>query len=338
MSQTKIETSLPSDLTTHQATGYLGTIASVLLGVILLAASCLKAYSLAVQLPSSGESLVNSFWLQTVLIECEAACAIWLLLNVGQVYALTTALFAFALFSCVSLFQAVTGMTSCGCFGPVPTPPWIIFMFDITLVVLLSLYLGKRRKQSAPPAASLNAVRLRLACGAILMALIGTGLATTAAGAYSSDLGILGKVVSSDNVIRLTTDKWQGQSFPLIDYVDRGSLLRSGQWEVMLYRQGCPHCEEALTNLITSSHSDLQNAKEPMQFMVIRIPPVNHSQLLAGPQIVLSTLSDEYEWLVKTPLSFSLDSGIVVQVNDDSGISQKENHLSRESFSDDGSH
>jgi hypothetical protein len=110
--------------------------ASVLVGVVLLTAAALKTHQLATG-PTAENSLFTSRWLLIALVELELALGLWLLSGAYPGLARLAALAAFAGFCLASLYQALTGAPSCGCFGNVHINPWYTLLFDLAAVVVL---------------------------------------------------------------------------------------------------------------------------------------------------------------------------------------------------------
>jgi hypothetical protein len=107
-----------------------------LVAAVLLVASVLKAY----QSPVLENGLFETRWLQIFLVECELALAVVLLFGVVPKisWRITTTLFV--IFSVVSLSEGLRGSESCHCFGAIQTPPFLTFVLDIGILVLLILF------------------------------------------------------------------------------------------------------------------------------------------------------------------------------------------------------
>ncbi len=82
---------------------------------------------------------------QVALIEIEALLGLWLLSGWRQRGAWLTAILAFSLLGAVSLYLAIDGQRSCGCFGTVEVNPWYTFLLDAAAVLALTLTLPPRR-------------------------------------------------------------------------------------------------------------------------------------------------------------------------------------------------
>jgi hypothetical protein len=124
-------------------------------GLFLLVAAGLKLHGLGLD-PLASESFLSNPRLQIAAIEVEIVLGALLLLP--QRFAASrwatrrvVVLFAIAFFgilSLVSLYQALDGQSSCGCFGVVAVSPWWTFGLDVGIVALLVI----SREQAAPVA------------------------------------------------------------------------------------------------------------------------------------------------------------------------------------------
>lgn len=108
----------------------------VLVGVILLTAAVLKAHQLATS-PTREISIFTTRWFLIGLVELELALGLWLLSAVYPKQARVAALAVFAGFCSVSLYQALSGEHSCGCFGNLPINPWYTLLFDLAAAAML---------------------------------------------------------------------------------------------------------------------------------------------------------------------------------------------------------
>ncbi|MDR3108275.1 MAG: hypothetical protein LBU65_01130 [Planctomycetaceae bacterium] len=103
---------------------------------VLLTAATLKAWQLATE-PVLGEVLLHSRLLNVLVVEFEIFFSFWLITGLLPKLTRLASIVLFLIFALMSLLKAVTGETSCGCFGAVTVNPWITSVFDITVVGLL---------------------------------------------------------------------------------------------------------------------------------------------------------------------------------------------------------
>ncbi len=106
------------------------------LAVLLLTSSALKCWQLATE-PVIGTSLLDSRWLLMATVEFELFFGIWLLSGNLPKLTWAAAVTCFGLFTCVSLYKALSGYASCGCFGSVQVNPWYTTTLDLAIVLSL---------------------------------------------------------------------------------------------------------------------------------------------------------------------------------------------------------
>jgi Protein of unknown function (DUF1573) len=113
-------------------------LARVLLGLLLLCAAGLKAYALWT---GTGEPDPFFFSPRTemAVIQTEAVLGLWLVSGIYPRISRQVAIVFFGLLASASLYLAIAGQASCGCFGQVPINPWITFALDVGAVALLCL-------------------------------------------------------------------------------------------------------------------------------------------------------------------------------------------------------
>lgn len=106
------------------------------LGAVLLTASAFKMHQLATG-PTTEDSLLTSRWFLIALVEAELALGLFLLIGAYPKQARHAALAAFTAFSLMSLYHALTGAASCGCFGKLHISPWSTLLFDLLAAAAL---------------------------------------------------------------------------------------------------------------------------------------------------------------------------------------------------------
>jgi hypothetical protein len=113
-----------------------------LLGLVLIVAGALKLYELAYE--SSDESTPALFLI--FLAEFELLGGIWMAAWIDPERTRWWAAAVFLGLACSSLFEALAGKCSCGCFGSLSVSPWFILVFDLAAVAAL---LGSRPSASS---------------------------------------------------------------------------------------------------------------------------------------------------------------------------------------------
>jgi Protein of unknown function (DUF1573) len=113
------------------------SMGSAPLGALLLLAAALKAHGLAVA-PVSAMGWLSAPWSQVALIEAEVLLGLCLLTGVAPLGSWTAACVAFTAFAAISLYQALIGRASCGCFGRLALNPWYAFGIDVAALAALA--------------------------------------------------------------------------------------------------------------------------------------------------------------------------------------------------------
>lgn len=115
---------------------YLTDWSSRLLGTVLIIAFALKGYELATG-PALETHFATSRSFLVLLVEYELALGFWLLSGICRNWARLAALASFVGFLELSLFQALSGQKSCGCFGTLVINPWLTVAFDFAAIASL---------------------------------------------------------------------------------------------------------------------------------------------------------------------------------------------------------
>lgn len=116
-----------------------------LLAALLLIAAILKGYQLLTE-PAANNDIWSYRPFLILAVEFELALGIWLLSGLFKKAAWLTTLTCFSLFSFITLYKALSGAESCGCFGSVHVNSWItLFAIDLPAVIALALFRPKNR-------------------------------------------------------------------------------------------------------------------------------------------------------------------------------------------------
>ncbi|MDO5554492.1 MAG: hypothetical protein Q4G68_12100 [Planctomycetia bacterium] len=108
------------------------------IAVLLLFAAGMKAWQLAT-VPLLGEGLLHARWFNIAVVEFEIAFACWLLMGLLPKLTRWATIALFTTFAGVSLYKAVSGEASCGCFGAVTVNPWWTMGLDVVVVGIFVL-------------------------------------------------------------------------------------------------------------------------------------------------------------------------------------------------------
>jgi len=121
------------------------------------------------------------------------------------------------------------------------------------------------------------------------------------------DLAGIGRRVG--DTIVLEPERMVEREFALGKYIDIGDRLAEGRWIVVLYRTGCPACQQLL-GTIPPSYGTWHRSK--MAF--IQIPPAHDASTWNVSVATSGTLDNHTQWLIPVPLVIALTDNRVVDV------------------------
>ncbi|MGO9110686.1 MAG: MauE/DoxX family redox-associated membrane protein [Thermoguttaceae bacterium] len=290
-------------------------IASALL---LLVAATLKAYQLATE-PVLGTGILESRWFLMATVQFELLLGVWLLSGLLPRLTWLAALACFSAFACVSLYKALSGYTTCGCFGKVEVSPWHTAILDVFVVLSLLCFRPNAPKPlcnigSKQLAGRVFGVSLISLCVGVLAwyAMTAPGIAT-----IFED----GIILGDGDLVILDPQNWAGKRFPLLRYIDdcstSGSVsapplrerLAEGEWFVVLYREGCPRCREILDSYRRNVGDPNWGVKGNIHFAFVQVPPVG--QVPTAHSCEVGALKGSYRWFLTTPIGVHIRNGVV---------------------------
>lgn len=299
--------------------GFVGSVVSrltgydavrVAVGVFLLIAAGLKGHQLATR-PVAATELLDSRWLLIATVEFELLLGVGLVAGVlpRPTWALATA--CFGLFTCVSLYKAILGHTSCGCFGRVPVNPWYTSTVDLAIVFSLLRWRPKT------PVPSLNVDFPYLPFRTILVLVIGITctfpIAFAIGGNSRAVLSDAGNIVGEKQIVVLDPEKWIGKRFPLLGYTSVGGQLAAGKWLVLLYHCDCAKCQKVIPKL-----PQIAGSLACQHLAAIEMPPYGDcTGLLSSHQtltVAHGRVDSNREWVIETPQAVLLNDGLVFGV------------------------
>ena len=273
------------------------------LGVLLLTAAFMKGWQLLTE-PMANTDIWNNRNFLILTVEFELALGIWLLSDIFRKLSWLAALVCFSLFSIVTLYKGLSGADSCGCFGSVKINPWItLFAVDVPAILALIIFRPKEitLQYIVKPFELLKPLPSRLYFASIFIFGIIILLATLPVLA----LNVPAQITSSYEV--LEPNSWLGKPLPIINYIDIGKQLKTGNWLVLFYHYDCPDCINAIEKL-NDAKAKIQNAN--CNVAIIEVPPYGNPM---GTNCVYGQLLDAKEWFITTPATILLKNGTVEQ-------------------------
>jgi hypothetical protein len=308
-------------LSAREVSGYDCT--RLALGLLLLTAAALKGHQLAAApVPETG--LLTSRWFLIGVVEFELFFGLWLLSGLYPKWTWRAALACFSGFACVTLYKALSGESTCGCFGRVPVNPWYTFVLDCAAVAALFAFrrspLSLRERAGVRVFGSSSSgrgwVRVRIAAlGAMLLA-IGLPGAWAMATYHPASFSDSGKPTGAARVVVLEPERWMGRRLPLLKFIDIGDEIARGEWTVLLYHHDCPNCQRVLAKYQERAAGPASGADAP-RVALVEIPPYARTHVALP--CTHGRVADDREWYVSTPLQITLAQGIVREITGESG-------------------
>ena len=264
------------------------------LAVLLLAAAIMKGWQLLTE-PMSNKGIWTNRAFLILTVEFEIALGIWLLSGLFKKAAWLAAITCFSLFSFITLYKALTGAESCGCFGSVHVNPWITLLaIDLPAVALLSIFRPRDTKLFDWP--SIPHFATTFCLGLTILGITAPVLA----------LNEPAKVTASYEVLEPLT--WIGKKLPILEHIGIGQRLTKGNWLILLYHHGCPDCDEAIPKYEQMAR-DLTGNEDFLQIALIEVPPYNTVPFKTNCH--LGRLAEIKEWFVTTPATALITDGKV---------------------------
>ena len=298
---------------TVSAYGYVRTI----LAIILTLAGVLKGYQLATT-PTLDHGLLSSRWFFLAVIEFELFASCWLLSNLAPTVTRRVAIVGFSVFASVSLYKALTGAESCGCFGRISVNPWLTLGFDLLAVTALILARPQMRPSQVVQNNTLHRHKMtvdrsfeRLALVIFAWSLIGGPLGLSAASFRPATLSSGGSLLGNDRFVVLEPEKWVGKAFPLVRHIDIGAELARGDWTLLFYHHDCPKCQEALHEYGIRA-AKLRAARATARVALIEVPPFGELPIEESTHCRHGRLDGLHEWFVSAPAEVLISDGVVL--------------------------
>jgi hypothetical protein len=297
------------------------------ISLLLFVAVVLKSDGLSIEF-ASGRPIVPWTWLVVALIPWELLLSIWLVSGMAQRRALLAALGMFGAFSVYSLGLLGAGASSCRCFGRWELHPAWTLSLDLTTIWALLWLLrcpnsgltgGTMKSPCSHSGPQVGTYRLRgllclivwLSLSALFLAVIfgRKGLALDQPG--MTDLG--------NGVLLIEPEKWDGHPLPILKSVDIQEDLKHGEWEVLLMRGSCPHCQ-TIVNEIQEGKSLSSHGKRVQRWAIIdfdeelQLPAEDLAMAKLGALHVGQVDAHLRKALVPVPVIFDMTSGVVHNV------------------------
>ncbi len=323
-----------------------GDVVLRVLGLLLLTAAALKGHELLTT-PVSHQNFWSWRPFLIFQVEFELGLGIWLLSGTGKRLAWLVSLLCFGLFCCVTLYQGLTGVASCGCFGQLRVNPWItLAAIDVPAVVLLLILrpvgaltdlvrhslvspraallpgqvcrqlwrgseqtLAWRARSGTPPRPSLTrAAPAELAFTGMVILLV-LGLSTPI-------LALTKPPKTTDRYAVLEPRTWVGKQLPILPYIDIADTLTKGRWLVVLHHHTCRRCAKIIPQFEQLQRELTASSAAPVRLALIEVPPYDPQPGRAEGGTITGRLGEAKTWFLMTPTVLCLTDGMVVFAED----------------------
>ena len=270
------------------------------LGALLIVAGALKGWQLLTE-PVANNSIWSYRPFLILTVDFELALGIWLLCGLFKKAAWLVALICFSLFSFITLYKGLSGAESCGCFGSVHVNPWVtLFAIDIPSVIALLVFrpvLSLKRKGESirtliqefiTPLPSIPQFTITTCLALLILGI------TTPILAFNEPA----KITSSYEVLEPET--WVGRKLPILEHIDIGKQLETGNWLVLLFHYDCPDCAAAIPKYERIAR-DFAGNEDFLRIALIEVSPYSQGQVSRNSPCVPGRLADVKEWFITTP-------------------------------------
>ena len=288
-------------------------------GAFLIVAATLKSHQLLTE-PIISKGFWESWLFFVIQIPLEFGLGIWLVCGLFQKVAWLLGTIAYGGFICVTLYLALTGASSCGCFGKVHVNPWItLCAIDIPLFTLLLTFRPVGEKFLPPPWPSAKrffsvAIPTFIFLGILVPVLIFNKPPekTEKYEVVHPEQWTTIKPVSTES--NEPNKAPTVQDWPLLKSIDIAHSLRKGIVVALLYHYDCPNCAEAIPQYDKISRE--MGSDNTIQFAFIAVPPYGtrgQEPVPADTKCLKGRLDASKKWYFQTPLVVLLLDGAVVK-------------------------
>jgi thiol-disulfide isomerase/thioredoxin len=285
-------------------------IAMYAAGMVLLAAAFLKVHQL-LSVPIQSKTFFESWLFYVLVAPLEIGLGIWLCCNLFRKAGWLLGTLAYLGFFALTLYRAITGAASCGCFGTVQINPWLsLFAVDVPILLLLVLFPPKGERLLPPPwPKASHFFGVAIPTFIILPAVMGLmyfnkppektqkyevvnpAAWTTVAHKPKPKDANMPAVKPDPNIkavlpVKPDTNKIElnrasavvytpadpnAREWEMLKSIDIAQTLRSGTYVVLLYHYDCPNCKKSIPEY--DRYSKELGSDGDIKFVFIEVPP-----------------------------------------------------------------
>lgn len=251
-----------------------------------------------------------------LLIAVEFAIAIGLVMDLAPrlFWKMSTGLFT--AFAGVAVFKLWQGQSNCGCFGAIEVHPAIMLGVDVFVIGLLVAFMPSGSESGTV------ANQMQVAVYMLVIATFAPAVAYITLQRAPSKVGD-GR---ASGFVTIEPREWLKKDCKLINFVPPATAdrLREGDWLVILHRHDCDACRELLKKELRIEELK-QLSDSEVSVALIEVPGnatvgLSYAPLWASVSTALQ--SSDTTWLVRTPVSFMINRGVVQQVFSDDALNR----------------
>ena len=279
-------------------------------GLLLIISAALKVHQLLTE-PIISQSFWSSWEFLVFHVPLELALGVWLISGLLRKAGWLAGTLCFGVFIGFTLYRALIGAESCGCFGTVHVNPWItLSAIDVPFFVAFLIFRPWDCKLLPPPWPSAKnffavAIPTLVIIAAVTPAVIFN---------RPPDKTEKYQVVKPEEWITQSSQA-DPPEWPMFEYIDIADALRSNIAIVIFHSHECETCHEAIP-LYDQMARDMEGNQDAMRFAFIEIPPYAEpadSLVSADTPALTGRLDSSIEWIMGTPLVVVLQQGRVVK-------------------------
>ena len=277
-----------------------------LLGLLFLAGAALKGHQLLTE-PMANTDIWSNRYFLIFTVEFELALAIWLLSGLFKKIAWIATVACFSLFCCITLYKALAGYGSCGCFGRIHLNPWItLIAIDIPCILALLIFRPKdlKLKNLTNPLTLLTPSPKTVHLVSVFLLAVICITVTTPILAFNEPAA----VTSTYEILEPET--WIGKQLPILEHIDIKDKISIGNWLLLFYHHDCPDCQKAIVQYDQMAR-DLKGNEDFLQIALIEVPPYGKSLIRNNSTFAVGKLLATKDWFITTPAVVLLDDSIV---------------------------
>lgn len=293
-----------------------------LLGVVLIAAACLKSFEISsVGIRQVEQSSLGDLQAGAVVVELVLGAA--LLTRFWHRITLWTTVVLFLLFVFINVQNIVSGIQRCNCLGALsPGPGWMLVL-DIVALGMLVVVLWRERITTSDSGFSGPRITRRFNVEArpssqrlwhFMKQMLGMSMVALVLFAfinryeYSGSLHSVKSKISDDRVVVVQPESWLGHALPIVGSIDLAETISEGRWQLVFVDWHCEQCRALIDSYYRTVGEESRHGRGLGQVAFVEVPPYQARHRYDGDGPLWGRLSNDVQWFIPTPLIVSLDN------------------------------